>query len=631
MCTSQIPEKPGGRKSHRICLLIFLFGAAGLHAQELDRPIRPVHLSGNWGTNPEAVRLWEEDRTRALVPLKFVEYLRGVHVDWVGLSVGLHIEGSMDSTVERSYSPDLDVPTFTDDALRQIMREFRAHGFDVYLTLAIESFQNLTDTAAEHPMKRMQLGDPGDAEAGVPLDHVYCPECAWPIRPEFWPWRPSHPGHERFVAEFWESYTQQAVHFARMAQEEGVRMYSLGTETDRLFRTRSDGHYWVNDFRRELRTLVERVRAVYSGLLTYDMGNKAFTDEFFEAGSRQLWADLDLDVIGASAWFPLTDSRPSEVLSVESLRREYDRLFRDHLIPVAALNPGLPMVFLEYATTDTVESPANPAAYPENGMVVFSDTNGNGLDDGQEVQDNMYRALFETMEAHPGLVYGAFFWDTWIIASEGAWTGPLMYRTYSFRGKLSEETVREWYDRFGSTLWRLPENLYVSRSGTVAIAIPFAGPVHASSSAPHVATVSVSGSRVTVTPVSEGGAVITVTLAGRTQRFMVRVLPVEPAHSIRPGASVKAVHFLALRTRVEALRAQSGLPPAQWTDLVLTIGATPVKQVHMIELRVALGDVYDAVGEQRPAYTDDTIIAGATFIKAAHVEELQSAILALEE
>ena len=102
----------------RICLLVFLFVGGGLHAQKLDRPMRAVHLSGNWGQNPAAVRLWEEDRTRRLVPLRFVEYLRGVHVDWVGLSIGLHIEGSMDSTVERSYSPNLDVPTFTDDASR---------------------------------------------------------------------------------------------------------------------------------------------------------------------------------------------------------------------------------------------------------------------------------------------------------------------------------------------------------------------------------------------------------------------------------------------------------------------------------------------------------------------------------
>ena len=60
----------------------------------------------------------------------------------------------------------------------------------------------------------------------------------------------------------------------------------------------------------------------------------------------------------------------------------------------------------------------------------------------------MYRALFETMEAYPGLVHGAFFWDTWIAVNEGHWESPSVHRAYSFRGKLSEPTVREWYDRF---------------------------------------------------------------------------------------------------------------------------------------------------------------------------------------
>ena len=85
------------------------------------------------------------------------------------------------------------------------------------------------------------------------------------IKPEFWPWRPDHPDHERFVAEFWETYTQQAVHFARIAEEEGVRLYSLGTETERLFGTRSGGERWPNHFRAELQEMVRRVRAVYSG------------------------------------------------------------------------------------------------------------------------------------------------------------------------------------------------------------------------------------------------------------------------------------------------------------------------------------------------------------------------------
>ena len=197
-------------------------------------------------------------------------------------------------------------------------------------------------------------------------------------------------------------------------------MYSLGTETERLFRTRPGGDYWINHFGTELQSMVDRVRAVYSGLLTYDMQYKAYWRDWFAPGSWHLWEDLDLDVIGVSSWFPLVDEPPTTVMGVDSLRREYERIFRNHLIPMAERNPGRPLVFLEYAAVDTVEAPAGPNIWPDNSSFVFADTNGNGLDDGQEVQDNMYRALFETMEAYPGLVHGAFFWDTWDRRQRGA-------------------------------------------------------------------------------------------------------------------------------------------------------------------------------------------------------------------
>ena len=191
----------------------------------------------------------------------------------------------------------------SDDGLRQIIREHRQHGFDVYLALAFEAFEAY---AAARPVQRWQLGDPGAADTGVPRD----PERP-AILPEFWPWRPSHPDHDRFVEQFWATYTEQAVHFAGIAQEEGVRMYSLGTETDRLFRTRSGDEYWTNDFGRELVALVDSVRAVYGGLLTYDMHYSAVSEDLFAPGSRHLWEDLDLDVVGVSAWFSLAESPPS--------------------------------------------------------------------------------------------------------------------------------------------------------------------------------------------------------------------------------------------------------------------------------------------------------------------------------
>ena len=126
-----------------------------------------------------------------------------------------------------------------------------------------------------------------------------------------------------------------------------MRLLSLGTETDRLFRTRSGGCF-VNDFGAELRSMVDGVRAAYSGLLTYDMHYSVLLDpDFFGAGSDYLWSDLDLDVVGVSAWFPVAESRPVTVTDVGGLRVEYERIFQDYLGPLNRRNPTRPVVFLE--------------------------------------------------------------------------------------------------------------------------------------------------------------------------------------------------------------------------------------------------------------------------------------------
>ena len=409
----------------------------------LDLPLRAIHASGNWATNRDVVANWNASgRSGPLVPPDHVEYLRSLHVNWVGLSVALHYDDSMDSTIERVYSEDVDVPAFTDDALRQIIRELRAAGFGVYLTLAFEAHE--AEDAAR-PVRRWQLGDPGRSDTGVPPDD---PDAFGRILPDNWPWRPNHPDHQRFVAEFWETYTAQAVHFARIAEEEGTRLYSLGTETDRLFRSRSGG-YWPNHFRQELETMVRRVRAVYSGVLTYDMHYAVLTaSDFFGPGSDHLWQDLDLDMVGVSAWFPLVSMAPSRVTSRAILRGHWERIFREHLIPLADRNPDLPVVFLEHGATDNVETPFNPAGNDETlapfRRFVFSDADGNGLDDGRETHANMHGALLDTMDTYPGVLNGVFWWDNW-LASDAMWNDTLEWRSFGIRGRLAEDVVRTAY------------------------------------------------------------------------------------------------------------------------------------------------------------------------------------------
>ena len=401
-----------------------------LCALPLDRPMRAVHAGGNWGNNRQTVEAWEGEVSEPLVPPDYVAFLQDLRVNWVGLSVALHYEDSMDSTIERVYSTEIRIPTFSDRALRQYIREFKEYGFDVYLTLAFESFEAET---AQRPVNRGQLGRPAVPDYGPT------------IRPENWPWLPNHTDHTRFVREFWSTYTDQAVHYAKIAQAEGVGMYSLGTETDSLFRSRSGGDFWVNDFGDELRTLVESVRAEYDGLLTYTMLYLTTIGDWFDPGSKYLWEDLDLDVVGVSGYYPLAEPPLDTVMSVEMLQQSYNRVFRDRLLPLAAENTGRPIVFTEYGFMDIVEAPTSPGIERQGERFEFSDGNGNGVDDGRETQAGIVQALFRTMDRYPGTIHGTFFWDTNIASNELYQSFWADARSFNIRGKPASEVVQRQY------------------------------------------------------------------------------------------------------------------------------------------------------------------------------------------
>ena len=120
----------------------------------LDLPLRAIHASGNWGTNETVVSEWTG--TAPLVPPDYIAWLKSLHVNWVGLSIAIFVEDSMDATVERVYDAG---GTFPDAVVRQFVRDLRAHGLNVYITLAFED--HISENAAR-PVKRWQLGFPGD-------------------------------------------------------------------------------------------------------------------------------------------------------------------------------------------------------------------------------------------------------------------------------------------------------------------------------------------------------------------------------------------------------------------------------------------------------------------------------------
>ena len=164
-------------------------------------------------------------------------------------------------------------------------------------------------------------------------------------------------------------------------------------------------------------------------------------------GSKYLWEDLGLDVVGVSAYFPLSETAPNTLLSISDLELKWDQIFKEYLEPLKNRNPTKPIVFLEYGYTDSVKSPYIPNS-EEFIQKLFIDQDGNGLDDGEETQANIYQALFNVMNNNADILKGAFLWGH-MMMDNNEWDNSFAnMRGFHVRSKLSEEIVRSQYKKW---------------------------------------------------------------------------------------------------------------------------------------------------------------------------------------
>jgi hypothetical protein len=93
-----------------------------------------------------------------------------------------------------------------------------------------------------------------------------------------------------------------------------------------------------------------------------------------------------------------------------------------------------------------------------------------------------------------------------------------------------------------------------------------------------------------------------------------------------PGGMIRASHFVALRTRIDAVRSRLGLGVFAWNDASLLNGI--IRAQHLLDLRTALAEAYAAANLPPPSFTD-AVLSGQT-IKAVHIADLRAAVSALE-
>ena len=149
---------------------------------------------------------------------------------------------------------------------------------------------------------------------------VNCADGTWRAYIGFFDWEV--PGEPNW-SEWFESYTEFILHAAVIAEAEGCAMFCIGCEM-----VRADGQeaHW--------RALIDRVRSVYTGLVTYNC------DKYQE--DRIEWWDA-VDVIGSSGYYPI-GTFPRELDRIESVVRRFDK----------------PFLFLEAGCPSRTGSPERP-------------------------------------------------------------------------------------------------------------------------------------------------------------------------------------------------------------------------------------------------------------------------------
>ncbi len=202
--------------------------------------------------------------------------------------------------------------------------------------------------------------------------------------------------------EAWFSeYTRFILRYARLAQREGVDLFSVGSE---LCSAESRRTEWIR--------LIDRVREVYSGRLTYSANwDHREGPSFWDA----------LDTVGINAYFGL-DAPPGA--DVDALVAAWEPVMQEISEWRARLGRRVLVTEVGYP------SRAGAAADPWN--------HGAGGEPLMEEQYRCYRAFQRVWGGQPWLE-GVYFYYWWGDGGPGD-------NHYTPRGKPAEAVIRDWFD-----------------------------------------------------------------------------------------------------------------------------------------------------------------------------------------
>lgn len=200
------------------------------------------------------------------------------------------------------------------------------------------------------------------------------------LKPHLWI-RGSWPGEVKMTdelkwREWFSNYKTFIVHYAKLAEENNLEIFCVGTELSQSSPRTED---W--------RKIIREVRKVYSGKLTYAAN---FHNEF---ENIEFWDDLDF--IGVQAYFSLADKNnptteelvsnwTQHLASIEKIQKKYSK----------------PILFTEIGYRSTTDAAIEPWKWPQENKEAISSS---------ETQARCYEAFFKAAWKKPWLA-GAYFW-----------------------------------------------------------------------------------------------------------------------------------------------------------------------------------------------------------------------------
>ncbi len=216
------------------------------------------------------------------------------------------------------------------------------------------------------------------------------------------------------IDAWFASYNTFIMHFAALAQAQHVDLFCIGCELKTMTPS-ANAARWA--------TIIQNIRAVYTGPLTYAANAFQIGDEYLTCSFWPL-----LDIAGLDVYCPLTSKNDPTVSELTAAWR-HDFFGQDMVLAYRTWQASLnqPVMFTEIGYQSAQGTNITP--YYVNVATAVPD---------QQEQANCYEAAFEVFAQEPWLK-GMFWWG---------WKAPVPAsddRDYTARGKLAAKVLRFWY------------------------------------------------------------------------------------------------------------------------------------------------------------------------------------------